>query len=358
MATDIPTDDEVRAAIEACRARIGFRRGSAPPVGDFLLTPLHLLEATVTHYMETREEEIRYSPGTVDLSGLPIYDDLPDYEPGPHESPRKGPLVLLRRGTAHRRSCDCGNGRRQCASCGGRAYGTCEPAKACPVCSGVSPCTQYVLHGNLPGTPSKLPKPGQPGERGTCQGCHTADSACPGCRGWGRVKCGDCEGSGRVPCEECGRRGTVKCETCAESGHLTSWTEGRIRWTAEYDSVVPVQRPSHIKAALDSAAWRKDLLEAGDPLPGDLSPAHRGALEPYLRPRKKERAREADLRRLTVVRARSSGSHHYQYYVFRDSSGRVRAEERFSEDGRRMLWGLAVVAALILLAVLLVVVAA
>ncbi|MCX4564695.1 hypothetical protein OHA02_52420 [Streptomyces phaeochromogenes] len=355
MATDDPTDDEVRAAIEACRARIGFRRGSAPPVGDFRLTPLHLLEATITHHIETRKEEIRHSPGTVDLSGLPVYDDLQDYEPGPHESPRGKPLVLLQRGTTHLSSCNCGNGRRQCARCAGRTYWTCELTKACPVCSGVSPCTQYVLHGNLPGTPSKLPKPGQPGERVTCQGCHTADSACPGCQGWGRVKCDDCGASGRITCGKCGRAGTVECGTCTGSGHLTSWTEGRIIWAPKYDSVVPAQRPSRVKPALDSAAWRKDLLEADDPLPDDLSPAHRSALEPHLRPRKNERYREADIRRLTVVEARSPGSHHYQYYVFRDSDGRLKAEERLSKDGRRMLWAAAAVATLILLTVLLVV---
>ncbi|MBQ0854678.1 hypothetical protein J8N05_41700 [Streptomyces sp. BH-SS-21] len=353
MATDDPTDDEVHAAIDACRARIGFRRGSAPPVGDFRLTRLHLLEATITHHIENREQKPRHAPGIVDLSALPLYDNLKDYKLGPHESPRGRPLVLLQRGSAHLGPCNCGNGRRQCARCAGRTYWTCEPAKACPVCSGVSPCTQYVLHGNLPGTPSKLPKPGQPGERVTCQGCQTADSACPGCRGWGRVRCDDCGASGRIACEECGRKGTVECGTCTGSGHLTTWTEGRITWVPELDSVVPVQRPSRIKPALDSAGWRKEFLKADDPLPDDLSPAHRSALEPCLRPRDNEQDREATINRLTVVEARSSGSHHYQYYVFRGSDGRLKAEERISKDGRRMLWAVAAIAALILLAVLL-----
>ncbi|MFD9444209.1 hypothetical protein ACFWBR_37990 [Streptomyces sp. NPDC060006] len=353
MAADDPTDDEVRAAIDACRARIGFRRGSAPPVGDFRLTPLHLLEATITHHIETRKPEIRHSPGTVDLSGLPVYDDLQDYKLGPHESLRGRPLVLLQRGTAHLSSCNCGNGRRQCARCEGKTYWTCDSAKACPVCSGVFPCTQYMLHGNLPRTPPKLPKPGQPGERVTCQGCNTADSACPGCKGWGRVKCDDCGASGRITCGECGRTGSVECGTCTGSGHLTSWTEGRITRAPEYDSVVPVQRPSPIKAALESAGWREDSVKADDPLPDDLSPAHRGALEPRLRARKKERYREVDIRRLTVVEARPPGSHHYQYYVYRDSNGQLKAEERLSKNGRRMLAAIAVVAALILLTVLL-----
>ncbi len=182
-----PSEDEVRAELDASLAR-RTDKGGGRTAADFGLTRLHLLDASITRYIEQRTEVTRHEPGAVDLADRPVYDVLRDHELGPEEKPLDKPLELVRRGTVHIRSCGCGNGRQQCPDCKGMTYRTCEPAQPCPVCEGVSPCSQYLKHGGLPGTPPRPPKArkaARPEERVTCAACHTPDSACPGCRGWG-----------------------------------------------------------------------------------------------------------------------------------------------------------------------------
>ncbi|MFE2585041.1 hypothetical protein [Streptomyces sp. NPDC059378] len=354
MAADDPSDEEVRAAIGAHLTRFGRRKHPAPALEDLLLTRSHLLEGTITRRVEDRTEQTRHRPGTISLSDRPTYDVLRDYKLGPGESPLDRPLDLVKRGTVHLRSCDCGNGRRQCADCRGMTYRPCEPARVCTVCQGVAMCTQYLKHGGLPSTPPRPPKPGKadrPAERVTCEGCHTPDSACPGCRGWGKVKCPECAATGRIPCASCSRTGTVKCTTCEGHGNLTSWTAGRIEWTRRSKTITPpVPRPRRIGSELDAGGWREDLLATDDSLPGDLSLDQRTALEPQLRRGKDERERQVVLRRLTVVQARLPGSSHLEFYVFRGTDGRLRTVRRLSQEGR---WKASVIAgAVVALAIL------
>ncbi|MFH9859389.1 hypothetical protein [Streptomyces sp. NPDC017202] len=358
VAPDDPSDDEVRAALAASLTRGGGGR-PGPPAADFLLTRLHLLEGTVTRYVERRTEETRHRPGTVDLAERPVYDVLRDYKLGPHETPLDQPLDLVKRGTPHLRSCDCGNGRRRCADCDGTKYHPCEPAQVCAVCQGVTACTQHLKHGGLPGTPPRPPKQGRahrPDERVTCEGCHTPDSACPGCRGWGKVTCQECRASGRIPCEPCGRKGTVECTTCKGHGSLTSWTAGRIEWTSRTENVPPpVPRPRRVASELGSGGWHTDRLDAGDPLPDDLSPDHRAALEPHLRRAKAEKDRRVVLRRLTVVKATPPGSGNLEFYVFRGTDGRLGVLRRLSEEGRwKASLAVAAVVAIVVLVLILV----
>ncbi|MFF3499329.1 hypothetical protein [Streptomyces sp. NPDC003247] len=357
MAAEDPSDEEVRAAIGAYLARSGRGKRPAPDLEDLLLTRLHLLEGTVTRHIEYRTEETRHLPGAVSLSERPTYDVLRDYKLSSRESPLDRPLDLVRRGSVHLRSCDCGNGRRQCADCAGMTYRPCEPAQVCVVCQGVTACTQYLKHGGLPSTPPRPPKQGsadRPDERVTCEGCHTPDSACPGCRGWGKVRCPECETTGRIPCAPCGRTGTTECTTCKGHGSLTSWTAGRIEWTRRSDVVPPpVPRPRRIGADLDAGGWREDLLGLDDPLPGDLSPDHRTAVEPYLRRRKDEKERQVVLRRLTVVKASSPGSRHLEFYIFRGIDGRLRTVRRLSDEGR---WKVSLITAAVVALVVLVLV--
>ncbi|WP_158709277.1 MULTISPECIES: hypothetical protein [unclassified Streptomyces] len=357
VTNDDPSDDEVHKALDAFSAR-GRRRRPGPAPTDFRLSRLHLLEASVTRRIEQRSERTHHRPGTVDLSERPLYDVLRDYKLGPHEKPVDRPIDLVRRGTVHLASCDCGNGRRQCADCKGMRYRPCEPAQTCTVCEGVTACTQLLKHGGLPSTPPRPVKPGRadrPQERVTCEACRTPDSACPGCRGWGKVRCTECEARGRIPCGPCKASGTVDCTTCKGHGSLTSWTAGRIEWVSRTRSVPPpVPRPRQVASELGSAGWREDRLGADDPLPDGLLPSHRSALEPELGVQPGEKEREVVLRRLTVVRATPPGSGNLELYVFRDVGGQLTVRRRVSEEGRRKaLLAVAAAVALVVLVLLL-----
>ncbi|MEU3292694.1 hypothetical protein ABZ722_10070 [Streptomyces longwoodensis] len=357
VAPNDPSDDEVRAALSTFLARGRSRRLRAAPA-DFHLTRLHLLEGTVTRRVEQRTEVTQHEPGTVDLSEQPVYDVLKNYKLSPNEKPSDRPLHLVKRGTVHLRSCDCGNGRRQCANCNGMKYRPCEPACVCTVCQGVAACTQTLKHGGLPGTPSRPPKPGRADrtdERVNCEACQTPESACPGCRGWGKVRCSECKASGRIPCVPCKGKGTVECATCRGHGNLTSWTAGRIKWPSHTESVSsPVPRPRQVASELSSGGWHTDQLGIHDALPDGLSPDHRSALETHLRPRKGEKEREVVIKRLTVVKATPPDSDNLEFYVFRSSDGRLDVRRRVSEEGRRKVFlAVAAVVALVILVLVL-----
>ncbi|WP_442803495.1 hypothetical protein OG411_21205 [Streptomyces pseudogriseolus] len=353
-----PSEDEVRAALDAQLARRNGK-GSGRTAADFSLTRLHLLDASITRYVEQRTEATRHEPGAVDLADRPVYDVLRDHELGPDEKPLHKPLDLVRRGTVHIRSCGCGNGRQQCPDCKGMTYRTCEPAQPCPVCEGVSPCSQYLKHGGLPGTPPRPPKArkaANPEERVTCDACHTPDSACPGCRGWGRVKCERCQARGRIPCGPCKATGTVTCGTCKGHGRTTSWTAGRIVWERRTEKVThPDPWPRRVANDLGAGDWRTDRLGAGDPLPEDLSDDHRAVLAPHLRKLKGEQDRTVVIKRLTVVRATPRGSGNRDYYLFRGCSGQLEVLARISDEGRGKAVAAAVAAVVLLVLVLLLV---
>ncbi|MFJ4642549.1 hypothetical protein ACIP6Q_03285 [Streptomyces bobili] len=160
MAAQDPTDDEVRAALDAFLKRGGKGRPGPSPT-DFVLTRVHLLEGTVTRTVEDRTEETRHRPGTVDLSQRPLYEVLDDYKLGPHETPLDQPLDLVRRGTVHVRSCDCGNGRRRCADCNGMTYRPCEPAQVCAECQASPRARSTSSTAACP-----APRPGRPSRAG------------------------------------------------------------------------------------------------------------------------------------------------------------------------------------------------
>jgi hypothetical protein len=108
-----------------------------------------------------------------------------------------------------------------------------------------------------------------------------------------------------------------------------------------------------MRSELDAGGWQEDRLGTDDPLPDDLSPDHRAALEPHLRRLKDEREREVVLRRLTVVKARPPGSPHLEFYVFPGTDGRLRTVRRLSKEGR---WKASVIAAVVVVLVILVLV--
>jgi hypothetical protein len=355
VTSDDPTDDEVRRALDAHFAR-GRRNRPRPAPADFELTRLHLFEASVTRRVERRTERTRHEPGSVDLSERPLYDDLRAYRLGPLEKPADRPIDLVKSGTVHHGSCDCGNGRRRCADCDGMRYRPCEPTQVCAECHGLTACTQTLKHGGLPDPPKRAVKAGRvvrPEERVDCAACHTPGSACPGCRGWGRVKCVKCDAKGRIACQPCKESGTVKCATCKGRASLTSWTAGRIEWVTRSESVPsPVPRPRPVASELDAADWRVDRLSTGDPLPDDLLPDHRSVLVPELGTLPGEKEREVVIRRLTVVRAVPPGSGSLDFYVFRDPAGRLDVRRRVSEEGRRKAY-LAVAAAVALVVLVL-----
>ncbi|MER5475791.1 hypothetical protein ABT026_02215 [Streptomyces sp. NPDC002734] len=358
MALNDPTDDEVRARLCAHVARSGRGRRPAPAPTDFDLSPSHLVELTVTRRTERRTETTRHLPGAVDLASRPTYDVLADHKLGPHETPLHRPLDLVRRGTVHRGACGCGNGRRTCPDCDGKRYRSCDPAQVCPMCQGVSACTQHLKHGGLADAPTGRLRPGRTGtveQRVTCEGCHTPAAACPGCRGWGKVRCKDCDTKGRIPCKPCGHRGTVGCTACEGNGNVTTWTAGRIAWDPETEEPSPpTPRPRRIAAELDGAGWREDVLDDDAPLPDDLSPEHRDFLERHLGRRPDERGRHVVVRRLKVVRAQLRGVGHREFYAFLSPDGDVRVVGRLSEEGRfRFAVGGAVVVAVAVLALLL-----
>ena len=103
---------------------------------------------------------------------------------------------------------------------------------------------------------------------------------------------------------------------------------------------------------LGAGDWHEDPLGTHDPLPDDLSPGPRSALEPHLRPRQGEKERAVVIQRLTVVKATPPGSDNLEYYVFR-SSGRLDVRRRLSEEGRRKAF-LAVAAVVVVLVLVLV----
>ncbi|MFF5592280.1 hypothetical protein ACFY7K_10995 [Streptomyces althioticus] len=350
-----PSEDEVRAELDAYLAR-RKGKGSGRTAADFTLTRLPLLRASVTRHIERRTEATRHEPGSVDLAGRPVYDVLRDYELRPRDKPLDKPVELVRRGTVNVRSCGCANGRQQCADCKGMTYRTCEPSQPCPVCAGVSPCSQYLKHGGIPSSPPRPPKArraAHPEERVTCAACHTPDSACPGCQGWGRVRCEKCQARGRIPCGPCKATGTVTCGTCRGQGRTTSWTAGRIAWVSETEAVShPDTWPRRVTAELRSAGWRKDRLGVGDPLPDDLSADHRSVLAPHLRQHEGEQDRTVVIERITVVRATPRGSGDREYYLYRGFSGNLEVQARISDEGRRKAVA-AVLAAVVLLVVVL-----
>ncbi|MGA5344929.1 hypothetical protein ACPCSQ_04400 [Streptomyces griseoincarnatus] len=355
-----PSEDEVRARLDAYLAR-GKGKGNGHTAADFTLTRLPLLRASVTRHIERRTEATRHEPGSVGLADRPVYDVLRDYELGPRDKPLEKPVELVRRGTVNVRSCGCANGRQQCADCKGMTYRTCEPSQPCPVCAGVSPCSQYLKHGGIPGSPppdalSPAHRAAHPEQRVTCDACHNPDSACPGCRGWGRVRCDRCETPGRIPCEACDATGTVRCETCRGHGRTTSWTAGRIAWTSRTESVThPDPLPQRVAAGLGAGAWRTDRLAAGEPLPDDLSADHRSVLAPHLRQQEGEQDRTVVIERLTVVRATPRGSGNREYHLFRGVSGDLEIHARLSDEGRTKVFAAVLGAVALLFVVLLLV---
>jgi hypothetical protein len=354
LAPNDPSDDEVRAQLRAYVARSGLGRRPAPAPTDFDLSPADLIEVVITRRLEQRTETTRHLPGAVDLAGRPVYEVLAEYKLGPQDTPLDHPLDLVRRGTVHLGACGCGNGRRECPDCGGKKYRSCDPSQVCPRCEGVSACTQPLKHGGLAEAPTGRLRPARTGtaeQRVTCEGCRTPASACPDCRGWGRVRCKECDAKGRIPCTPCGRKGTVACDTCEGNGDVTSWTAGRIAWVPEpVEPPPPTPRPRRIATELNAAGWWEDVLEGYVPLPGDLSAEHRAFLERHLDRRENERRRHVVVRRLRVVRAELRGAGNREFYVFRGHDGQLRVVGRLSEEGRfKFAVGGAVVVALALL---------
>ncbi|MBQ1090525.1 hypothetical protein [Streptomyces sp. B93] len=360
------SDERIRGEISAYLGRHGRtgKQGLRPE--DVTLSRWHLLEGEVIRCIESRTEGIRHAPGDVDLADRPVYDDINGYPLAAPKVPVTKSVELVRRGTVHRAACGCDNGRRQCARCEGKGHRACEPAEVCSACEGVRACTQYLRHGGKPpGPPPRPPKPGPAtpqAPRVTCEGCGTAESACPRCRGWGRTRCSSCKATGRAPCKDCGERGTTACGTCAGQGSLTTWTGGLITWRLDSDPLpAPQQRPRAVRSELDTGDWQVTLLAGGEPLPDDLSPQMRAAVEPVLRRPAKLRAHEreraywVDLRRITVARGELTGPHRREFYVFPGPGGRLRVVGRLTRAAKGRAAAVAVaVLALVVLALLLV----
>ncbi|NBM16596.1 hypothetical protein [Streptomyces sp. GC420] len=353
--TDDPSDEEI---LKSIGEHLG-RSGKAAPhlAGTARITRIPVLDCGITRCVESRTEGPERRPGTFDLSGRPTYESLTEYGLDPPAEPRDRTLRLVKLGSVREESCGCGNGAHQCPRCSGRGHLPCEPATVCAECSGITPCTQYLKHGDSRGPRGRPPKanrkPARAEERVTCEGCGTPGSACARCRGWGRTACDTCGAAGRVKCPKCGGSGTEQCERCAGKGCLTFWTEGRVVWAATPESVPAPEPPWFVRSELEAAgAWKTAVLSIDDPLPDDLAASHRAVLEPRLVRRKDEVARRVRLRRLALARVELAGDRDRVFYVFPARTGRLEVAGRPS---RRRVSRVAVAAAGCLTAVVLLV---
>ncbi|MFF6994794.1 hypothetical protein ACFY93_07510 [Streptomyces sp. NPDC008313] len=137
-------------------------------------------------------------------------------------------------------------------------------------------------------------------------------------------------------------------------GSLTSWHEGVIRWTARTDSVsVPESRSRALKSAVATASWSDVTLAGHEPLPDDLAPDHRTAVEARLArsaPEKDEVAREIHIRHLPLARVRLDHDSDRFFFVFPGPVG-LKAVERPSEERVRRRAAIAVACLLLVVLV-------
>lgn len=311
--TDPLTDDEIIAAVAA---HLGLHDASdrLRLAGTARITRQPLLDCTITRCVESRVESgaEEKRPAPYDLSDRPVYDDLAAYDPGPVKSVhRHRTLRLVLRDSAREADCtECRHGRRQCPNCRGRGRQECPPSQPCTLCRGMNPCTacEGKAGGGRRGTSVEPPVPRkvrQPHVRIGCDLCGQEGTACPGCRGRGRMRHEECDGTGETGCGSCGGKGNEECVLCKGRGRLTVWQGATIVRAPVTESVdpPPPHPPWLVRRRLrNRGAWRAWVVADGDGLPAGLASHHRRAVERRLVRRKGEIAREVSVRHLPLAR--------------------------------------------------------
>ncbi|MCB5909047.1 hypothetical protein [Streptomyces pinistramenti] len=290
--------------------------------GAVRVTWRSMLECQVTRCIETRGEDDRRQHGQVDLARHATYRDLWTHPvPEPSDAKAQQEWTLVRQDSVREHHCECGNGRVPCDRCTGRGDLVCEPLRACPSCGGADSCATCGGTGKRGHRSASAPAHG---ERETCVKCGAEEAACHACRGAGRVRCTDCGGSGKVDCPGCGGEGSVDHTACGGAGRTTTWTEGTIKHRSVADKVPMPTKPPPVLVRLmaqGAGEWRTADCGYGDPLPDDLSDAHRDAVERGLAKRSGELKRRAGLRYLPIARVVVAGEAGRVFYAFPEAAG-------------------------------------
>ncbi|MTE19868.1 hypothetical protein F0L17_12225 [Streptomyces sp. TRM43335] len=362
--TGEPTDGDVLAAV----GRLIEARGGVADLralGAVRITRCPVLDCRVTRSLRRRREAAVEENGQPDLSHLPVYEDLDGHLVPPPSDPRVHRVrELLLDGSVRRHGCFCGNGKVPCSVCAGRGRISCEPWMRCAACRGRESCAECGGSGlrrdGRTRTAARLPRSadatGVP--RADCALCDAPASACPDCRGrgHGRTVCADCRGKGSQPCPDCDGSGKTDHETCGGKGVRTTWTRGVVEDSPHHEEIrLPEERlPLRVRRrARRRGDWRHAVLAADDPLPDDLAPEHRAAVEPLLEDRPGEVARRVELDHLPLVRVDVVTHPDQVFYVFPDPT-RLRVVPVASRRRIRQVTTVALAAALLCSLVLMV----
>lgn len=338
--TGEPTDADVLTAV----GRLIEARGGVVDLralGAVRITRRSVLDCRLTRSLRRREEEPAEADGEPDLSHLPVYEDLAEHPVPPPRDPRvRRVRELVLDGSVRRHGCFCGNGKVPCSMCAGRGRISCEPWTRCAACRATDSCAECGgsgkrrSGGSAARTPTSSRTPTSPrspaqhrgadatdGPRADCALCGAPESACPDCRGrgHGRTVCADCRGRGSQPCPDCDGSGKTDHEACGGQGVRTTWTRGVVEDSPHVEEVrLPAERlPLRVRhRARKRGRWRHAVLGGDDPLPDDLAPEHRAAVEPLLRPRPGEVARRVELDHLPLVRVDVVTHPDRVFYVF------------------------------------------
>ena len=294
-------------------------------LGAVEVTWCSALDCRVVRSLRRRREVPAAARGRPDLSDRPVYyENVDDHPVPPPPTPETRQVWrLVRSGSVRRHDCYCDDGKVSCPRCRGNRRLPCarwtecagcreRRTECCVACRG----SGKRQRGRTPVQPSE-----EPVRRTACERCGAPDAACPDCRGQGHgdTTCPDCRGRGSVPCPECGGRGKVAHEACGGRGPRVSWTEGVIEDSPRRERVrLPGKRlPPLVRwRAARSGEWREATLGYDDPLPDDLAPEHRAAVEPRLAREPDEVARRADLRHLPLARVTVVTVPDQVFYVF------------------------------------------
>ncbi|MEU4091259.1 hypothetical protein [Streptomyces sp. NPDC026673] len=353
-----PSDDDMLQALARHLSRDGGAvRLDSPGSAD--LSWHSILDCRIRRTTETRSETPRTEKGRKDLTALPTYTHIAGYRPGPpgdHGTTRR--IELVREGSVHHRTCECGNGEWACGRCEGRGSLPCDPTTACPDCRGLEPCAECGGTGTPRPRPKGGDRAGKPASgavprRVRCAKCRRPEAACRTCAGRGRTECSQCKGTGLVDCPKCGAGGTVAHDACAGSGVVTTWMGGLIEQRSRGEVVRRPRRRPPFRVRLRTARsghWRKAELTGDDALPGDLDATHAEALEPHLAPRAGEVHRTVVLRHLPLARITVPTDPDRVFYAFPGSAG---IEVLPLPSRRRVARVVAIAAAVLVVAVLL-----
>ncbi|MFG1808085.1 hypothetical protein [Streptomyces sp. NPDC049040] len=343
--------------LEAVQRRLGAGSPVAVTLPGAAEVTWHpLLEGAIERCIESRRQDGQRHDGRIDLSDRPVYDSLAGISLDPPAYPYT-PMTrkLVRRGSVEEKLCDCGNGQVACQRCRGQGDLPCEASVPCAACHGIDPCTRCHGTGRRKGQ-DRAGAVTPPADLVGCKRCGAAETACPGCRGQGRVPCPVCEGKGKRDCPDCRTAGTVPHKSCGGTGGTVTWTEAVITRTPKKVAIrlseTRPARPARLLAR-HTGDWSTTTLAPGDPLPPHLAKEFT-TLQSDLAAEPDEIARRATLRYLPLARVRVHQLADRVYYVFpRNDTLRVRALPSRHRTWQIAAAALAALALLVLLANLL-----